>query len=226
MNVLTPEFQRSAFAAGQFLRVVNWHNTPVGNRSKLRHELSWYLRHFDPVLPSDLDRFFETGKWGLSRPGFIPAFYDGYQNHVTVAAPVCEELGVKAWFFPPTGFLSVKPEEQEAYAQLHEIDLVAEEKGQPSLAMTWDDLEQISRQHIIAGHTAHHEQASKIKTAEDVEREITEPLKLIESLTGRPAGGFAWLFGRPFDADSLAGKGLLENGVRNCFSNTLLQRIA
>lgn len=226
MDVLSAQFQREAFASGQFLRVVNWHNTPEINRDKLRRELSWYLQYFDPVLPTDLDKFFDTGTWSLRRPGFIPAFYDGYLNHATVAAPVCEELGISAWFFPPTGFLSIPPGSQESYALEHEIDLVAEERGQSSLAMTWEDLERIGKRHVIAGHTANHEQAMNIQTAQDVEREIFEPLSQIEALTGQKPTAFAWLYGRPFDPDTLAGKGLLDAGVRYCVSNTLYQRIA
>ena len=226
MTILTPQFQRAAFAEGGFLRVVNWHNTPESERTTLRRELAWYLDRFDPVLPTDLDRFFDTGTWGLQRPGFIPVFYDSYLNHATVAAPVCDELGISAWFFPPTKFLSVAPEEQEEYADAHHIDLVAEERGQPSLAMSWDDLERISQRHVIAGHTANHEQAINISTAEDVEREVLEPLRQIESVTGQGPTAFAWLYGRPFDRDTLAGQALLDAGVRYAVSNTAFQRIA
>lgn len=226
MTVMTTDFQRDAFGAGQFLRVVNWHNTPESARTTLRRELAWYLDRFDPVLPADLDRYFDTGTWSLARPGFIPVFYDSYLNHATVAAPVCDELGLTAWFFPPTTFLSVPPDEQEAYADAHNIDLVAEERGQPSLAMSWDDLERISRRHVIAGHTANHEQVVTIRTPADVEREIMEPLRRIEAVTGQAPTAFAWLYGRSFDADTLAGQALLEAGVRYAVSNTAYQRIA
>lgn len=226
MSILTEDFQRAAFASGAFLRVVNWHNTPESERPTLRAELAWYLERFDPVLPEDLDRLFDTGRWGLRRPGFIPAFYDSYLNHATVAAPVCDELGLRAWFFPPTQFLSVPPDEQEAYADLHDIDLVDEERSQPSLAMTWDDLARIGRRHIVAGHTANHEQAVNIRTRDDVEREVLAPLRRIEDATGQKPTAFAWLFGRPYDPGSVAGRAMVEAGVRYAVSNTAFQRIA
>ena len=226
MSILTPAFQRESFASGAFLRVVNWHNTPHSERSTLRAELAWYAERYDPVLPQDLDRLFETGQWGRSRPGFIPVFYDGYLNNATVAAPVCAELGITAWFFPPTAFLSVEPKEQAAYADANDIVLMDEERGQPTVAMTWDDLEVISRSHIVAAHTANHTQARHIVTAEDVEREVLEPVRRITEVTGRRPPAFAFLYGTPFDPGSVAGRAVLDAGIRYAVSNTAYQRIA
>jgi len=226
VSILTPAFQRESFESGAFLRVVNWHNTPHSASATLRAELAWYAERYDPVLPQDLDRLFETGQWGRSRPGFIPAFYDGYLNNATVAAPVCAELGVTAWFFPPTTFLSVEPDQQVAYADAHDIDLLDEERSQPAVAMTWDDLEVISRDHVVAAHTANHAQARNLVTAEDVRREVLEPVRLITEVTGRRPPAFAFLFGTPFDAGSVAGRALLDAGIRYAVSNTAYERIA
>ena len=225
MNILTMHRQRAAFASGAFLRVVNWHNTPQSERSTLRAELAWYAERHDPVLPQDLDRLFETGHWGRAKPGFIPVFYDGYLNHATVAAPVCDELGITAWFFPPTGFLSVEPARQREYANSHDIDLVAEERDQPALAMTWDDLAVIPRRHVVCAHTANHVQAKAIVSAEDVEREVLEPVRQITALTGTRPPAFAWFFGSPFDPSSVAGDAVLAAGIRYAVSNTAYQRI-
>jgi hypothetical protein len=226
VSVLAADGVRQAFGGGAFLRVVNWHNTPVPERSTLRAELAWYLDRFDPVLPEHLDRFFDTGEWPLRRPGFVAAFYDGYLNNATVAAPVCDELGLPAWFFPPTTFLSVEPEHQREYADAHDIDLVDEERHQPALAMTWDHLAAISARHVVGAHTANHVEARHVRTAEDAEREVLGPVRRIEALTGRRPPAFAWLWGAPFDGASVAGQALLQAGVRYAFSNTVIQRIA
>ena len=216
---------RAAFAAGAYLRVVNWHNTPLADRGLLRAELAQYAGRFVPVRPGDLDRLVETGTWGHDRPGLLPAFYDGYRNHTTVAAPVCDELGLPAWFFPPTAFLSLPPAEQEAYADAHDIDLLDEERGQDRLAMTWDELAGIGRRHVVAAHTAHHVPARTVLTDEDVEREVVEPVRLLTALTGRPPPAFAWLFGSAHDPASPAGRAVERSGVRWLASNTAYQRI-
>ncbi len=226
MSPLTTEHHRQAFGSGAFLRVVNWHNTPHSQRDTLRAELAWYAERHDPVLPDDLDRLFDTGHWGRAKPGLIPVFYDGYLNNATVAAPICAELGITAWFFPPTGFLSTPPEQQLAYADTHDVDLVEEERGLPRLAMTWDDLELISRTHVVAAHTANHVEARHVRTPADVEREVLEPIRRITEVTGRRPPAFAWLFGAAFDPASVAGRALLDAGIRYAVSNTAYQRIA
>ncbi len=155
VDVLGHGFHRDALAAGAFVRVVNWHNTPAARRGELRAQLAAYLEHYDPLLPEDLDRFVETGRWHRDRPGFVPAFYDSYRNNVTVAAPVCEELGVTAWFYPPTALLEVEPEQQRAFALEHDVT-VLDEEPEPPWFMTWDDLARLAERHVVAAHTATH----------------------------------------------------------------------
>ena len=225
-NTLTLDYQREAFAAGKVLRLVNWHNTPQSQRAVLKAELSWYLDHYHPLLPEDLDRFIETGQWQLDKPGFIPVFYDSYLNNATVAAPVCDELGLTAWFFPITGILDVAPEDQAAYAEEHHFTILPEERQQDRVAMNWDDLAVIGRRHVIAAHTAHHASAADIVTAEDVEREITTPIRQIEELTGVKPPAFAFLYGTPPDADTAAGAAVMGSGVRYATTNTSYLRIA
>ncbi|WP_210440322.1 polysaccharide deacetylase family protein [Nocardioides xinjiangensis] len=224
-GVLEPARQRAAFAAGRYVRVVNWHNTPATDRSTLRAELAWYAARFDPVLPEHLDRFVETGDWGLERPGFVPCFYDAYRNHVTVAVPALEELGLTGWFLPPTGALDVPHEQQRDYAAAHAIDLLPDEPDGPWL-MTWDDLARIAERHVVAAHTAHHTGADEILTAEDVEREVHEPVRLITELTGTVPPAFAFLHGTVPVPGTVAGDAVLASGVRYAVTNTAYVRIA
>lgn len=226
MSILTADHTRAAFAAGRFVRLVNWHNTPESMRETVRAELSWYLARYHPLLPEDLERFVDTGEWQLNRPGFIPTFYDSYANHATVAAPVCEELGISGWFFPPTAFLDVPREEQQAYARAHWIQLVPEEFDQSALAMTWDQLAVIAKKHVVGAHTANHTLAADITTATDIEREITTPIRQLRELTGKVPPGFAFLAGTVPDPATPAGAALMASGVPFAVTNTAYIRIA
>lgn len=226
MTILTADYQLTTFAAGKFLRVINWHNTPASQRGTLRAELAWYRQHYQPLLPADLDRFFETGRWHLDRPGFIPVFYDSFLNNATVAAPVLDELGITGWFFPTTAILSVPPEEQAVYAAEHHITVVEEERSQPAVAMTWDHLAVIAERHVVAAHTAHHASAASIQSAEDVQREIIDPIRQITDLTGVTPPAFAFLYGTPPDPATPAGAAVLSSGVRYAVSNTAYLRIS
>jgi hypothetical protein len=224
-ELLTPDYQRAAFRAGRFLRVVNWHNTPASRESELRAELQAYRREYVPVRPDHLDRFYDTGEWSLPRPGFVAAFYDGYANHATVAARVCDELGIPAWFFPLTGFVDVPAADQHAYATAHHIDLTGE-APEPPWAMTWDQLEALSARHVVAAHTASHAAAADLTTAEDVRREITEPIARLTEVTGRLPASFAFLWGTPPVAGTPAGDAVLASGIRYATTNTAYLRIA
>lgn len=95
--------------AGRYLRVVNYRNTPAGMAGQLERELAAYAQRFASVTFDDLERFFDTGTWGLERPGFLPVFYEGYRNNAEVAAPICNELGVVGWFLVAKAFIDPVP---------------------------------------------------------------------------------------------------------------------
>jgi hypothetical protein len=223
-DVLDLDWQAEAFAVGSYVRVVNWHNTPRSQRHLLRAELAWYAERYTPVTPSDLDRFTDTGEWGLSRPGFVPAFYDSYRSHAEVAAPVLDELGLTGWFFTLTGPLDLPADEQRPYAATHDVDLIPEESD-PPLWLGWDDLERIARRHVLVAHTAHHATVESVRTAEDVAREITEPVRLLTDLTGSTPPAFAFLFGAVPEPGTPAGEALRAEGIRWAVTNTAYVRI-
>lgn len=217
---------RAALREGRYIRVVNYHNTPESTADALRQELAAYSGSFDCVTLEHLDHFYATGEWPLARPGFIPVFYEGYLNNATVAAPICDELGVTAWFPIITRFLDCAVPEQRAFAEAHHITLVEEEKSHDRLAMTWDDVARIGERHVVVPHTGSHEQIERVLTAEDVEREITRPRRDIERVTGREAPAFVWLYGTEFGANPAQDGWVRDAGYRYQISNTMIQRIA
>ncbi|WP_336922850.1 polysaccharide deacetylase family protein [Aquipuribacter sp. SD81] len=224
--VTDPAYAGRALAAGAFLRVVNWHNTPESGRDALRAQLAAYAREYVCVGPDDLDRVVATGRWDLPKPGIVLAFFDGYANNATVAAPLVDELGLRAWFHPPTSFLDVPPEQQVAYADAHDIDLLAEERRADRVAMTWDELADIATRHVVCAHTANHVALDEVLDEDAVEREVREPVRRLTALTGRVPPSFAFLYGRPFDAASPAWRAAAGLGVRYALSNTGVERIA
>ncbi|ASY31496.1 polysaccharide deacetylase family protein [Streptomyces sp. CLI2509] len=189
--------QEQALRSGQYLRVVNYHNTPHADTEKIRGELQELARHFAPVGLDDLDRFRATGRWHKDRPGVIPVFYEGYRNNAEVAGPLAEEAGLTAWFFICTAFLDVPVAEQYDYANAHDIDLLEEDRKGDRLAMTWDDVAALSRRHVVTPHTASHAEAASLRTDEDLEREIFTPKRRMDEVTGQSAPATAFLWGTP-----------------------------
>src|SRR4029077_12742705 len=91
--------QRMAWGP-RFLRVLNYHATPPRDADGLERQLAFYLEHFDPAKPADLDACL-TGHFDVSRPRLLITFDDGYRSNHDVAAPVLEKHGFRACFFLP-----------------------------------------------------------------------------------------------------------------------------
>ncbi|WP_062437158.1 polysaccharide deacetylase family protein [Herbidospora daliensis] len=217
---------RTALEEGRYLRVVNYHNTPSSTAAQLREELAAYAKAFACVTVADLDRFYATGEWGLDRPGFIPVFYEGYRNNHTVAAPICDDLGLTAWFPIITRFVDCPPAEQRAFADAHDIDLVEEELSYDRLALTWDEVAELGQRHVVVPHTGSHSPIGAITTAADVERELVEPRRRIQEVTGQEAVANVYLYGTPFGTSGFQDRAVLDAGYRYQISNTMIQRIA
>ncbi len=113
-----------AFVAGRLLRVVNYHDTPVSRAEEFRRDLHWYAERFTPVRAADVHAFCATGRWpDASRPGIVPAFYDG--SRAPCRSPsALEEVGLVGWFYPPTDFLDVPPDRQRDFARAHEYGVL------------------------------------------------------------------------------------------------------
>ncbi|WP_407562863.1 polysaccharide deacetylase family protein [Streptomyces sp. 184] len=216
----------TALEQGRYLRVVNYHNTPASMAGELRAELTAYADSFASVTLADLDAFYATGEWPLDRPAFVPVFYEGYLNTATVAAPICDELGITAWFPVITRFIDCPVPQQRAFADAHHITLVEEERAAERLAMTWDQVAQLAERHVVTPHTGSHEEIAKVVTAEDYEREIFAPRRAVERVTGREAPAFVWLYGSPYGTSPDHDRAVRDAGYRYQISNTMIQRIA
>lgn len=221
---------REALLAGRVLRVVNFHNTPARTADRLRAELAWYAQRCTPVTAADVHAALDTGAWPAGRrdrPGVVPAFFDGFASAAQVAAPVCEELGLTGWFYPPTDFLDTPADEQRAFAAAHEFGVLAEDlRATGRLAMTWEELAGIAGRHEVCGHTAAHATAAAVRTPQDVEHQVLRPLRRLQEVTGRPAAAWAWTGGTPADPAGPGDRALRDAGVRLLCSNALLERVA
>lgn len=218
---------RTAVHQGRFVRVVNYHNTPASGRDALRAELASYAEHFDAIGLDDLETFYATGRWRPTRPAFLPVFYEGYRNHIEVAAPVCEELGITGWFMVCTGFVECPAPEQEAFARAHWIGLGPEDLARRGerLSMTWDEVAHLSTRHVVSPHTASHDGVADVVTDEDIEREIVEPKRRMDAVTGQSAPAFAWMMGTPWGTSERHDQAVRRAGYRFHISNSMIQRI-
>ena len=186
----------AAFEQGRVLRVLNFHNTPPSRREALRSELAAFSAHHRLWTPGELAAVTAGGAWPDDpRPGALVVFYEGYAASASVAAPVCDELGISAWFAVCTGFVDAPAAEQELFARSHSIGLVPEDLAGPRLAMTWDEVADLAERHAVLPHTASHAGIEETPTDEDLQREVLDPAQRLRALTGATPPAFAWLHG-------------------------------
>ena len=125
-------------------------------------------------------------------------FYEGYRNSATVAAPLCDEFGLTGWFPIATSFVDCDPEHQEAFARAHWISLVEEDTQGGRIAMSWDEVRDLSSKHVVYPHTAHHEGFDTVcPTTTSRARSSSRSVQL-EAVTGQAAPAFVWLHGSSY----------------------------
>jgi len=134
-------------------------------------------------------------------PRIFVAFYDGYRATGLFGAELCADLGIRAYFFPI--FSSADPER----AQLTDADLA-----------------QIATVHELCFHSTSHFAAEQV-TPETVTREVVEPVKRMQSITGTIPRISAWRGGTRFDERTLGDRTLRELGIQHQVSNWSIERI-
>jgi hypothetical protein len=226
MSKPTIERTLDQYRNGHFVRVVNYHSTPRVQRAELEAELAGFARDYAPVTVDDLDRLFETGTWAKDKPGIIPVFYEGYRNSAEVAGPLCDTYGLTGWFPVATSFIACDPEHQEAFARSHWISLVEEDMQGGRIAMSWDEVADLSERHVVIPHTAHHEGFDTVLDEADLQREVFDAKRALDDVTGQDSPAFAWLHGSSWGQSAMHDDAVVRAGFRYQFSNTMIHRVA
>lgn len=212
------------FAAAAPIRVVNYHNTPAHRAADYDRELAMLAERFSPVREDDLTAFFDTGRWTASRPGVIVALYNGYRNNHDVFRPLLERHGLVGWFFAVTGFSSCPPGEQRTFAAARTLATVPVEYPDGRVALSWDELRALDRDHVVASHTRHHARISADDAAGQ-ESEIVGAQDDFRRELGHPVRSFAWLLSGTYGHAPLTDACLKRAGYEFLFSDFRVQRL-
>ena len=213
------------FRAGSYLRTVNFHSTPQSSAAYYDKLLRWYAEHFSTLDEGDLGQFFKTGRWHKEKPPLLLSFFEGTRNHYEVTLPLLKRYGLTAWFFIIPHFLEVPPAEQVAYADAHHIGVTPGEYGDERLTLSWDEVRELDRNHVIVSHTLTHTALTPESSDELMLREISASKRALEAQLGREVESFAWLLGAEHGLNPRADAYLLGAGYRYLFSTFKLQRL-
>lgn len=213
------------FETHPLIRAVNFHNTSHAQAALYDRQLEQYSRYFSSVTADDLDQYLSTGEWHKPKPGLIVSVFEGYRNSYDVLAPLIEKYGFVGWFWMITGFLNTPVPEQRNYAEHHDIDMLTHEYPDGRYALTWDELRQLDKKHVIAGHTRSHTLLSALPP--DVQRqEVIGSQEDFKKNLGHPVRYFVSLTGPAFGENAAIDRLIREAGYDTVFSNFLIQRIS
>lgn len=209
---------------GPLVRAVNFHNTPRAREAELERQLAQLSRRFASVNEEELDAFLATGTWRKDKPGVLISVYEGYRNGYDVLLPLLERHGLIGWFFVITGFINAPPAEQFTFAATHDIDMATREYGDGRYAMSWEELREVSRRHVIASHTRSHVSLAALDAAER-EREVVGAQRDFVEHLGRPVRCFVSLGGPAYGEDPSTDRLIDLAGYQMVFSNLRIQRL-
>lgn len=197
----------------QFIRIVNYHDTPASHAGRFERQLAWFQRQYSPVGEDDLAGLVHHGKWNKPKPGLIISFDDGLRTNFDTAAPLLDRYGFVGWFFVPTDFIDAAPSEQEEFARTHSI------LGEPSerMAMSWDELRALSDRHVVGAHTQSHCRMTKELPEATIETEIAGSKRVLESKLDRPVRSFCWVGGETHAYQATAARHIRNAGYDFAF---------
>lgn len=220
---LTAQAMYRGLSTGRYIRVVNFHNTPLADWKTYDALLASLARRFSPVTERDLEAFIASGVWPHVRPGIMPVFYEGTRNQFDVALPLLEKYGLVGWFFVIPGFIDAAAKDQRLFADEHTIAWIADEYPGERIALSWDELRQVSAAHVVASHTLTH--APLTASPDTLRREIIESKERIEACIDRRVTSFAWLYGSAYGENRAADSLLCGAGYHQLFSNLRVQAL-
>ncbi len=128
------------------------------------------------------------------------------------------------WFFIITGFLNAPIADQRTFAEHHDIDMETHEYPDGRYALTWEEVRQLDKRHVIASHARSHTQLSKLDAA-TVEREVVGSQEDFEKYLGHKVRAFASLTGPPYGQDATTDRLIQAAGYDFVFSNFSIQRL-
>jgi peptidoglycan/xylan/chitin deacetylase (PgdA/CDA1 family) len=209
-----------------YIRVVNYHNTNDIDAERFDKEIKYFSEHFVPVTIKDIDTFFETKKWPYEKPGLIPAIFEGYRSHYDIIRPILDKYNLVGWFYIPSFFVDVKPEDQLEFCHSHRLRTTGQYMYPDGrIALSWDEIKELSKCNEICCHTGSHFEITKDTSDEDMHREIVESKLLLEQHIGKQVDVFCWLAGEEYNYNIRAHKHLEEAGYKYVLSNLKLEKI-
>ena len=206
------------------LRVVNYHLTPASRTADYDRQFAALAARYAPVRQDDLAIYLTTGRWPMRRDGVLLVFYNGYRDNFDVARPLLDKHGLVGWFMAVTGYSSCPPAGQRAFAATQRLTTLPDEYSDGRSALSWDELRELDRRHVVGSHTRNHSRVG-LDDAAVVHAEIVGAQDDFTRELGHPVRSFAWLFGGRYGENPVADAAVSQARHEFLFSNLAVQKL-
>ena len=194
MGILDSKFHSVNNGKKNYIRVVNYHETPECDSSSFVNQLVWFKDHFTPISQNDLYGFLDGQIEFDDKPGLLLTFDDGKANNYTTGKRFLEENGFWGLFFISSALIG-----HEGY-------------------MTWEQVvDLLGCGHGIGCHTATHHRMDASDSPDILEYEIMHSKKEIENHTGYAINSFCWCGGEEEHYTKKAGNMIKKAGYSYSF---------
>jgi|CXWL01.1.fsa_nt_gi peptidoglycan/xylan/chitin deacetylase (PgdA/CDA1 family) len=191
------------------LRILNFHETPR-NLHSVFNQLLKLLREDHGVLsPHNAEAVLKGEASEFNAQGKAPcllSFDDGFRSNYFLAREVLEPLGLRALFFVCPGLIDLEPEVQrKSIARNIRLDISTADKAEfEQELMSWEEVKTLAAAgHVIGSHSWSHARLSELDRAE-LEAEVGEAARLLNTKLGRQPRWFAHPFGNVASVNSAA----------------------
>ena len=148
-----------------------------------------FLKQYTNVV--SLDDFF-SGRLSSDRINVVITFDDGYKSWVSHGIPILRDLRLPATFFVSSGFVSLSKEDEAEFIQ-SKLFSNPRNQRQISAGLSFDDVRSIiEKGFTIGGHTVNHCNLGKLRARNQVQYEISEDKKRLETITGGKVKYFSY----------------------------------
>jgi peptidoglycan/xylan/chitin deacetylase (PgdA/CDA1 family) len=198
-----------------YIRAVHYHGTGGLYAASFERQIKFYSRHFSDVNLEDLRNFLKSGHWHKPKPGLIISFDDGIRSNFLYAAPILQCYGFTGWFFVPTSLIATFANIQVASPKKYFIICDTIDEGQ--LFMTWDDIHQLDRHHVIGSHTRTHWRLNTRTTQDRVLYEVFGSKRDLEEQLRHSIDCFSWVGGEETSYSAEAAQMIVKAGYQFSF---------
>jgi peptidoglycan/xylan/chitin deacetylase (PgdA/CDA1 family) len=167
------------------VRVICFHD--VADATWFEGVLSMLVKEYTIIAPAQ----FHQREFNSEKINILLTFDDGYQSWVDNCLPVLQKYTAKAIFFINSGLLDVAQDQSESNAFIKNRLYIS-----PKNPLTWEGTRTlVAAGHTIGGHTVTHPNLALLDI-EEVQKEVIEDKKRIESMLHVSLLDFAYPFGR------------------------------